>query len=123
MLLEIRKRLARVLSRLVERSEGGAGGSYERERKRDGEGVRHLVDAVVELLDQPAAPAFTFCHKFDLLLNAHGGGGGESKSKKRRESPFIADVKKQLKAPKAKSKARNLSRKERERAYAQEQRA
>ena len=126
MLLEMRKRLGHVLSRMVERSDGGAGGSDERERERDGEGVRHLVDAVVELLDQPAEPAF--CHKFNLLLNAQGGGGGgerKSKSdcKKRRESPFIADVLKQLKAPKTKSKARNLSKKERERACAQVQTA
>ena len=119
MLLEMRKRLGHVLSRMVERSDGGAGGSDERERERDGEGVRHLVDAVVELLDQPAEPAF--CHKFDLLLNSQGGSGGQSKRKKRRESRFIADALKQLKAPKAKSKARNLSRRERERACAQVQ--
>jgi hypothetical protein len=121
MLLEMRKRLGRVLSRMVERSDGGAGGSDERERERDGEGVRHLVDAVIQLLDQPAEPAF--CHKFDLLLNVQGGSGGESKSKKRRESRFVADVLKQLKAPKAKSKARNLSKRERERACRQVQTA
>ena len=69
MLLEIRRRLARVLARMVERSDGGGGGSD----------ALHLVDAVIELLRQPAEP------ELDLPLNSQGAAGGKWKEKNKKK--------------------------------------
>ncbi len=70
MLLEIRRRLARVLARMVERSDGSGGGSD----------ALQLVDAVIELLRQPAEPELEL-----PPLNSQGAAGGKWKEKNKKK--------------------------------------
>ena len=58
-----------MLARMVERSDGGGGGSD----------ALNLVDAVIELLRQPAEP------ELELPLNSQGAAGGKWKEKNKKK--------------------------------------